>query len=56
MDETGSKSVPIIGLDDKSEITALFADAAGGTFLPPQLIYGGKTDRSHPQGIQSPHE
>ena len=56
MDETGSKNVPITGLDDKREITALFAGAADGSFLPPQLIYGGKTDRSHPQGIQFPHE
>ena len=52
MDETGSKNVPITGLDDKREITVLFAGAADGTSL---LIYGGKTDRSHPQGIQFPH-
>ena len=40
------KNVPT-GLDDKREITALIAGAADGTFLQPQLIYGGKTDRSH---------
>ena len=56
MDETGSKNVPFTELDDKREITALFSGATDGSFLPPQLIYGGKTDRSHPQGIQCPHE
>ena len=52
MDETGSKNVPLTGLDDKREITALFAGATDENFLPPQLIYAWKTECSHPQGIQ----
>ena len=32
------QSVPITGLDDKREITAVFASAADGTLFTPQFI------------------
>ncbi|XP_070535305.1 uncharacterized protein [Ptychodera flava] len=44
----GSRQVTIAGLDDKRQITAVFAASAAGDFLPPQLLYQGKTDRCHP--------
>ena len=34
----GSKRVEIIGIDDKQQITAVFAGSMSGEFLPPQLI------------------
>ena len=43
MAKEGSKKVPIAGVDDKRQITAVFAATMGGDFLPPQLIYQGKT-------------
>lgn len=45
----GAKQVPIVGLDDKREITALLSVASSGDVLPPQLIYKGSTERCHPQ-------
>ena len=39
----GSKRVEIRGVDYKRQITALLAGTLTGTFLPPQLIYKGKT-------------
>ena len=44
----GSRRVEVIGLGDKRQITATFAAALDGTFLPMQILYQGKTDRSHP--------
>ena len=43
MAKEGSKKVPIAGLDDKWQITAVFGVTMEGHFLPPQLIYQGKT-------------
>lgn len=40
--------VPIIGIEDKREITALLTITLAGELLPPQLIYAGKTNRCHP--------
>ena len=56
MNGSGAKNIPLTGLDDKREITALFAAAADGSLLPPQLIYGGKNDHSHPhcQDVEFP--
>ena len=45
----GSKTVPISGLTDKRMITATFTITLDGLFLPPQLIYGGKTTKSLPR-------
>ena len=38
----------IVGANDKQLITAVFAGAMKGTFLPPQLIYQGKTPKCLP--------
>ena len=46
---TGSKNVPIIGLDDERQITATFVVSATGSFLPIQLIYPGKLKRCLPK-------
>ena len=43
MAESGSKQIPVVGLEDKREITVLLATTAAGTLLPPQVIYQGKT-------------
>ena len=52
--KTGSTNVPIIGMSDKRMITATFAISLNGTFLPMQLIYGGKTKQSLPRGVRFP--
>ena len=39
----------ILGMTDKRCITATFAVSLSGTFLPIQLIYGGKTKKSLPR-------
>ena len=43
VEKEGSKRVEIAGIDDKRQITAVFAGTLVGDFLPPQLIYKGKT-------------
>lgn len=48
MEKSGQNSVAIAGSDDKRAITATFIIDLKGTFLPMQLIYGGKTNRSIP--------
>ena len=48
MAEEGSKWVEITGKDDKCQLTAVFAGTMSGEFLPPQLIYQGKTTRCLP--------
>ena len=47
----GESSVPLVGLTDKRSITATFATSLDGKFLPLQLIYGGKTEKSLPPVI-----
>lgn len=49
MAKQGSTSVTIEGSDDKRMITGTFAITLSGKFLPPQLIYGGKTTQSIPK-------
>ena len=44
MEKQGSSQVTISGLDDKHQITAVFTSAADGHFLPPHLLYQGKTE------------
>ena len=46
----GPRQIDVVGLKDKREITGLFGISMAGRMLPPQLIYPGKTFRSHPQG------
>ena len=48
MAKDGSKRVEIAGVEDKTQITAVFGDTMAGDFLPPQLIYQGKTCKSPP--------
>ena len=48
MERKGTKRVGIAGCKDKRTITAVFCCSAVGEFLPPQLIYSGKTNRCHP--------
>ena len=43
MEKEGSKRVEIVAVDDKRQITAVFAGSLTGDFLPPQLIYKGTT-------------
>jgi len=49
MEVEGSKRVDLVGKDDKRQITACFAGTMEGDFLPPQLVYKGKTPRCLPQ-------
>ena len=48
MEKQGSKKVKIAGLDDKRQITAVFAATMSGGFLAPQLIYKGTTQACVP--------
>ena len=45
--EQGSRQVPVVGKEDKREITVLLAVSATGVLLPPQVIYQGKTIGCH---------
>ena len=48
MAKEGSKRVEVTGFKDKRQITAVFAGAMSGDFLPVQLVYQGKTSRCLP--------
>jgi len=48
MEAAGSKRVEVAGKDDKKQLTALLAGSLTGDFLPPQIIYQGKTTRCLP--------
>ena len=48
MDKEGVKRVEVVAKEDKRQLTAVFAGSLSGDFLPPQLIYEGKTDRCLP--------
>ena len=56
MDVKGSRRVEIAGLNDKQQMTAIFAGTASGTFLLPQLIYSGSTEKSLPRNVQFPSD
>ena len=45
----GTQNVPIKGVDDKRQMTATSVVSLTGKFLPIQLIYKGKTERSLPK-------
>ena len=49
MAKKGSTNVEIVGSGDKRSITATFVVSLSGSFLPMQLIYDGKTERSIPR-------
>ncbi|KAI8522190.1 hypothetical protein Bbelb_019440 [Branchiostoma belcheri] len=42
-----SSSLPVIGLEDKRQITLLLAFSLSGTLLPPKVFYQGETDACH---------
>ena len=48
MEKEGSKRVEITGMDDKRQITAVLAITMSGHYLPPQIIYQGKTRKCLP--------
>ena len=48
MEAPGTKWVEIIGNDDKQQLTAVLGCSMSGDFLPPQLIYQGKTKKCLP--------
>ena len=52
----GATLVPVKGKGKSKQITGTFTISASGKFLPMQLIYAGKTERFHPQGIKFPSE
>ena len=49
MEKEGTQAVPIAHSDDKRQLTAVLAITAGGDYLPPQLLYQGKTPKCHPE-------
>lgn len=49
MEKEGARRVELAGKDDKRQLTAVFAGSMTGEFLPPQLIYQGKTHRCIPK-------
>ena len=55
MEREGEKKIPIADLDDKPEITVVLAVTLAGEYLPPQILYQGKTERCHP-AIEFPSE
>lgn len=48
MEKEGATRVEVTGKDDKRQITLVFAGSLSGDFLPPQVIYEGKTKRCLP--------
>ena len=48
MEKEGAQTVPIAHSDDKRQLTAVLAITAAGDYLPPQLLYQGKTPKCHP--------
>lgn len=54
MERKGMKRVEIAAVDDKRQITAIFACTLAGKFLPMQLIYQGTTTKCHPKGVEFP--
>ena len=56
MKKRGAKRVEIAGVDDKRQITAVFATTLIGEFLPFQLIYKGTTRACLPAGSTFPSD
>ena len=49
MEVEGAKRVEVAGKDNKKQITAVLGGSCVGDFLPPQIIYEGKTPRCLPK-------
>ena len=56
MEKKGTKRVEIVAVDDKRQITAVFACSMSGKFLPMQLIYKGTTNRCLPKDVKFPSD
>lgn len=48
MAKVGSKWVEVAALNDKRQVMSTLAITMSGEFLPPQILYQGKTERCHP--------
>ena len=55
MHPRGEKQVPVKGTDDKRCYTSLLACTLSGDFLPPEIIYQGKTTQCH-SAVDFPHD
>ena len=49
MNRAKEKVISIANSDDKRQMTAVLAATLTGEYLPPQVIYKGKTERCHPK-------
>ena len=49
MAREGSKKIETTGINDKRQITVVLSVTKTGYYLPPQLIYAGKTSRFLPK-------
>ena len=49
MEQKGSKTVELAGLNDKCQTTLVFCASLTGEFLPVQVVYQGKTTASLPR-------
>ena len=56
MEKKRTKRVEIAAVDDKRQITAVFACSMSGKFLPMQLIYKGTTKRCLPKDVKFPSD
>ena len=54
MKERGAKRVSIVGIEDKRQIITALDCTLSGDFLPPQVIYGGKTKACLPPKYDFP--
>ena len=56
MEKGGTKRVEIAGVEDKRQITAVFACTMSSKFLPMQLIYKGTTCKCLPKHVEFPSD
>lgn len=47
-EKKNSKRVAVAHIEDKRQITAVVSSSLAGDLLPMQLVFTGKTERSHP--------
>ena len=56
MEKRGTKRVEISRVDDKCQITAVFACSLSGEFLPVQMIFKGTTKKCLPRNVAFPKD
>ena len=56
MEKAGSKRIELVGIDDKQQLTAVFAGTLDGDFLPLQLVYKGKSTKCIPTAVKFPSD